>query len=73
MNDNEKQTAERLASIETNIKQIGTVLKELVQDHENRLRYLEHENARQAGVLKLISWLGAPTVAAVAFFLSKMH
>lgn len=73
MTDNEKQTAERLASIETDIKQIGTVLKELVQDHENRIRYLEHENARQAGVLKLIGWLGAPATAAVIFFLAKVQ
>lgn len=72
MND-EQKTAERLARIESNIEQIGTVLKGLVQDHEMRIRELERESGRIAGVLKLISWLGAPTVAAVAFFLSKMH
>lgn len=91
----EQKTAERLARIETNLEQIGTVLKELVQDHERRLRIAETQLAaqmalvqvvekqnviidelrrkseRQEGVLKLIGWLGAPTSAAVIFFLAK--
>lgn len=69
----QQKTAERLARIETNIEQIATVLKELVQDHEARIRELERENARQAGVLKLIGWLGAPATAAVIFFLAKVQ
>ena len=39
-------------------------------DHEHRIRYLEAENLRQSGVLKLVTWLGAPAASAIVLFLA---
>lgn len=71
---NEQQTVERLARIETQIERIADVLEKAVGDHETRIRALEADSLRTAGVLKLIGWLGAPSTAAVIYFLaSKGH
>ena len=64
-------TAERIARIETNLERIATVLESAMQDHERRLRAAEEQLQRQAGVLGLIKWLGAPLVAAVLVFVAK--
>jgi hypothetical protein len=66
----EQQSADRLARIETNIASMAETLKRIADDHEHRIRYLEAENLRQSGVLKLVAWLGAPGAAAVVLFLA---
>jgi hypothetical protein len=72
---NEQQAAtDRLVRIETNMLSLAETLKKIADDHETRLRQLEADNARLAGVLKLVAWLGAPTTAAVFLFLAtKVH
>ena len=73
MND-AQQTAERIARIETHLERIATVLEKTTQDHETRIRSLEGDNLRTAGVIKLVTWLGAPATAGVIWFLaSKSH
>lgn len=67
---NEQQQAERLARIETNIERMAKTLEDIARDHEARIRALEADSQRQAGVLKLIGWLGAPGTAAIVYFLA---
>lgn len=67
---NSEQTTDRLARIETNIERIASVLEDVTKDHEKRLRELESKQARAEGVLKLISFIGAPGVAAIVVFLA---
>lgn len=67
----EQQTAERIARIETNLERIAVVLEKTMEDHESRLRTLEHNEQRITGVIKLVAWLGAPTTAALVLFLAN--
>ena len=70
----EQLSTDRLARIETSLASMTETLKKIADDHEHRLRYLEAENLRQSGVLKLVAWLGAPGAAAIVFFLAtKAH
>ncbi len=66
-----QQTAERIARIETHLERIATVLEKTTQDHETRIRSLESDNQRTAGVLRLVGWLGAPATAGIILFLAS--
>jgi len=73
MND-AQQTAERIARIETHLERIAVVLEKTTLDHEQRLRELERQQERTAGVLKLVGWLGAPAASAIVLFLAtRVH
>lgn len=53
---------------------MNETLKKIADDHETRIRHLEKLVQLVLGVLKLLAWLGAPSTAAVIFFLaSKGH
>lgn len=71
---NDQQSIERLVRIETQLERITHVLEKTVDDLEQRVRNLEELVQRLLGVIKLIAWLGAPSMAAVILFLaSKGH
>lgn len=53
------------------IARIATALEQTLKDHEDRLRGIERTQLEARGVIKLVSWLGAPTACAVLFLLAK--
>jgi hypothetical protein len=63
-------TIDRLARIETSIERIAVTLETVTRDHETRLRELEREMLQTRGVMKLLGWLGAPSLAAIVVFLA---
>lgn len=68
----DEKNLERLARIETHLETLATTLKQIAADHEGRIRHLEGDNSRMHGILKLVSFIGAPGVAAlVVFFATK--
>ncbi len=66
----ESETIDRLARIETNIERIASVLEDVTKDHETRLRKVEEKQAHLDGIVKLLTFIGAPGVAAIVVFLA---
>lgn len=78
MTNEQQQTAERIARIETNLERLAesqdrliTVVERVTNSLELRVRTLEHNEQRVHGVLKLIGWLGAPATAGIVLFLAQ--
>ncbi|GJI97017.1 hypothetical protein RugamoR57_37350 [Duganella caerulea] len=65
------QLRAELHATNANIERIATALERTLSDHETRLRTVEGDRLRAQGVIRLVAWLGAPTVAAVLFLLAK--
>jgi len=72
------KTAIELAQLRTElhatnatVERIANALERTLGDHETRLRTVEGDRLRAQGVLRLVAWLGAPTVAATLFLLAK--
>lgn len=60
-----------LHSTNKTIERIAASIERSINDHESRLRQLESEQLKASGVIRLIAWLGAPSFAAILFFLVK--
>lgn len=78
MTNEQQQTAERIARIETNLERLAesqdrliTVVERVTNSLELRVRNLEQEQHKMQGVLKLVGWLGAPATAGIVLFLAQ--
>lgn len=70
-NPADHKTAVEIALLRSEVTRIANVVERVIQDHESRLRNLEQIQLAQGGVLRLIGWLGAPTAAAMLYFVAR--